>query len=474
MLIRVLPCATQFIDHLDQALRRAPQAQRLTIKQRYFLAFVISAMILTQKLCWASMERRSLGQYTSAALWWMFYRSEIVWHLLLRISVLVIIDCYGLSEGNLLIDDTGRSRCKRTKKIGKTHKIKEKKTSGYVNGQELVFLVLQTPLVTIPIDFRFYMPDPKMTEWRKKRDLLKKQGVPPKDRPPKPKPNKEYPTKQLLALDMIQAFQQHFPDINVTGILADALYGDAHFMDGASSVFSGAQVVSQLRWNQTVIYKNKEVNLKTYFDRYLGPGVKKTLVIRGGKEQKVTVLSARLKVKAHGQKRFIIALKYEGEDDYRYLAATDVSWRHDDIARLHTLRWLIEVFFEDWKLHEGWCNRALQQGVEGSERGVILSVLCDHMLLLHPEQSARLEHKQPALTVGCLVEKLRIDALLDIIQTVVESGNPQEKFKELTESLEDYRPVRISSKHMAGRELGRMMPTASLKYRLPEYQTLVH
>ncbi|MGI2029457.1 hypothetical protein [Endozoicomonas acroporae] len=94
-------------------------------------------------------------------------------------------------------------------------------------------------------------------------------------------------------------------------------------------------MVSQLRWNQTVIYKN------------------------------------------------------------RYLASADVSWRHDDIARLHTLRWLIEVFFEDWKLHEGGCNRALQQGIEGSERGVILSVLCDHMLLLHPEQSARLEHKQP-------------------------------------------------------------------------------
>ncbi|WP_206679476.1 hypothetical protein, partial [Endozoicomonas acroporae] len=57
---------------------------------------------------------------------------------------------------------------------------------------------------------------------------------------------------------------------------------------------------------------------------------------------------------------------------------------------------------------------------------------------------------------------------------VVESENPQEKLKKLTESLEDYRPLRISSKHMAGRELGRMMPTASLKYRLPEYQTLVH
>ena len=79
-------------------------------------------------------------------------------------------------------------------------------------------------------------------------------------------------------------------------------------------------------------------------------------------------------------------------------------------------------------------------------------MLCDHTLLLHPE-SARLEDKQPALTVGCLVKKLRIDSLLDIIQTVVESENPQVKFKELTKSLEDYRPMRISSKHIVGREL---------------------
>lgn len=99
---------------------------------------------------------------------------------------------------------------------------------------------------------------------------------------------------------------------------------------------------------------------------------------------------------------------------------------------------------------------------------MILSVLCDHTLPPHPEQSVRLENKQPALTVGCLVKKLRIDALLDIIQTVVESENPQGKFKELTKYLEDYRTMKISNKHMVGRKLGRLMPTASPKYRLPE------
>ena len=119
-------------------------------------------------------------------------------------------------------------------------------------------------------------------------------------------------------------------------------------------------------------------------------------------------------------------------------------------------------------------RRLVQQGVEGSERRVILSVLCDHMLLLHPEQSARLEHKQPALTVGCLVEKLRMDALLDVIRAVVESENPKAEFERLAEALEDHRPIRESSKHMIGRDLGRQMPTPSLKCKLPEYCTLVH
>ena len=142
---------------------------------------------------------------------------------------------------------------------------------------------------------------------------------------------------------MLREFHENFPGFIISGTLADALYGNAHFMDCASEVFGGTQVVSQLRWNQKAIHKGKEISLKTYFNR-MEPGVEKTLVIRGGKEQKVTVLSARLKIKSHGKKRFIIALKYEGEEDYRYLAATDLSWRHDDIARLHTLRWLIEVF----------------------------------------------------------------------------------------------------------------------------------
>lgn len=77
--------------------------------------------------------------------------------------------------------------------------------------------------------------------------------------------------------------------------------------------------------------------------------VEKTVLIRGYKEQKITFVSARLHVVAHGKKRFLIALKYEGETEFRYLVATDMTWRTDDILQSFFLRWLIEVFFEDWK-----------------------------------------------------------------------------------------------------------------------------
>jgi hypothetical protein len=29
-----------------------------------------------------------------------------------------------------------------------------------------------------------------------------------------------------------------------------------------------------------------------------------------------------------------------------------------DITQTYTLRWLVEVFFEDWKLYEGWGREA--------------------------------------------------------------------------------------------------------------------
>ena len=143
---------------------------------------------------------------------------------------MTLLERYDLEEGSLLLDDSERQRAKKTSKIAKAHKMKAKKTGGYINGQEVVFLVLVTSKVTLPVDFRFYEPDPDMTAWRKERDRLRKQKVPPELRPQKPKPNSSFPKKQSLALNMLKDFSDHFPGFSVKAVLADALYGTKHFM----------------------------------------------------------------------------------------------------------------------------------------------------------------------------------------------------------------------------------------------------
>ena len=100
---------------------------------------------------------------------------------------------------------------------------------------------------------------------------------------------------------------------------------------------------------------------------------------------------------------------------------------------------------------------------EGSIRGLILSLLFDHCLLLHPEQTARIENKLPAYTVGSLYRKSQIDVLLEFIKTLLEHQNPADKLKELAGLVDDVFQLMPSSKHMVGRDLGRIEPSSSLQ-----------
>ena len=68
------------------------------------------------------------------------------------------------------------------------------------------------------------------------------------------------------------------------------------------------------------------------------PGVQKRLSIRGGESKSVFMGGARLWVKAHGKKRFVIALRYEGEQEDRYIIATHMAWRMTDIVSAYTMR----------------------------------------------------------------------------------------------------------------------------------------
>ncbi|MCF7971065.1 MAG: hypothetical protein K9L22_07855 [Methylococcaceae bacterium] len=128
-----------------------------------------------------------------------------------------------------------------------------------------------------------------------------------------------------------------------------------------------------------------------------------------------------------------------------------MAWRAQDIIQAYTLRWLVEVFFEDWRLYERWGREAKQLGEEESSRGLILSLslLFDHCLILHPEQSARIENKPPAYTVGSLQRKSQMDVLLEFINAMLEQHNPADKLKELAELMEEVFQLLPSGKHMS-------------------------
>lgn len=372
LLSNPLPFVEDFINELNQGLKIYQPEMGLSRIQRGWLGFCLMGIILTNSLCWARFERASLGKYQVGALSWMFRHAKLPWELMLQVAVSIILRHYGIQEGVLVTDDSDHRRSKKTKGIYRIHKIKDKSSGGYINGQTIVLLMLVTPKVSLPVGFEFYQADPALQVWKKEDKRLQKQGLAKKNRPPAPEPNPSYPSKPQLALQLMEQFHRYHSQIKV---------------------------------------------------------------------------------------------KYPGEKDYRYLVATDLSWRTLDIIQAYSLRWLVEVFFEDWKSYEGWAQLAKQTGEEGSSRGLTLSLLLDLCLLLHPEQLARVENKLPAYTVGSLQRRIQIEALLSFVQELVQVPNPMEQLTQLSKAAQEFFSLRSSGKHMIGRNLGRLEPTPTLKHR---------
>jgi len=59
-------------------------------------------------------------------------------------------------------------------------------------------------------------------------------------------------------LQLLQAFKNTQNDFKVKVVLADALYGEARFIDEASRIFDGTQTISQLKENQLIDYRGKK------------------------------------------------------------------------------------------------------------------------------------------------------------------------------------------------------------------------
>ena len=148
--------------------------------------------------------------------------------------------------------------------------------------------------------------------------------------------------------------------------------------------------------------------------------------------------------------------------------ASDLTWCTLDMVQGHTLRWLVEVVVQDWKSHAGWSQLTKQPGEEGARRSVILSLLVDHGLFFHPDQHAQLKHNLPAYTVGSLRAHVQVECLVNVIESLISSDEPQGQLHRFTHALHEVFAFGRSKKHMIQRQLGRLEPTPSLKYRADE------
>lgn len=457
------PFIREFLNCISTPIKQLNPHFKLTTIQKTWIAFCIIAVLVTESLCWSKFERYSLGKYSVAGLSWMLRHSKINWNLLLIGAIKVLLIKYNIKIGQLGLDDSDHQRSKSTTKIDKVHKIYDKKTGGYFMGQNLVFLLLVTDKITIPVGFKFYIPDPKKIEWNKNDEKLRDEKVPKSERPKQPKSDPNFPTKIEIAIQLLEQFKKYFPEITIQSISADAAYGSKDFFKQTNKIFPKTQIISQLKNNQKVFFKNKIISVSELFKSL--PGSKTEIQIRGGKKQQVTISSARVRVESHDEFQFVVALKYDGEDEFRYIVASDLSWRAVDIVRAYSLRWLVEVFISDWKRYEGWGQLALQQGVEGSFRGVVLSLMVDLCLLFHPDQFAKIENKKSACTVGTLKEQIKNESLLSCFHEILMSDSPMENFSNLKDKFSEFFTSRESSKHMVNRNLNDLQPSPSLEKR---------
>jgi hypothetical protein len=70
----------------------------------------------------------------------------------------------------------------------------------------------------------------------------------------------------------MEQFSRWHPQVRVKSIVADALYGYNKFMDAASALFRGVQVISQLKCKQNIRIRNRKQNVTKYFASYRSSG----------------------------------------------------------------------------------------------------------------------------------------------------------------------------------------------------------
>lgn len=412
--------AVAFISDINTELKENYGQSGLSKTAVQWLAFCLTGIAITGTICWDRFQRASAGKWRSKALSWMLHHSTCIpWEKIFAASTSLLIKKFKITSGHLLVDDFDIHRSKRTTKIFGTHKIRSKKGGGFVDAQNIVLLVLVTPFITIPVGFQFYRPDPDFKAWRKNDEALKKKGVKKSLRPVEPPRNINYPSKKEMTATLLRKFKYKFNALKIKSITADSAYLSKKMRADCQRIYPNIQFISQLRSNQNALCPRRgEISLRKYFAGLTTQTISFTL--RGGLEKTITFASARLFIRSHGRRYHVVAFKYEGEDQFRFLCASDLTWHAKDIIQTYAWRWLVEVVIEDLKLYHGFGQMAMQQGEDGARKSLLLSLLFDHFLIQHPRQLSLHRAGQPLSTAGSLKNRIQLDCFIQSIEQAIE------------------------------------------------------
>ena len=110
-----LDFAKEFIKSVNQCIEKERLGRKMSRHQQWWLAFCITAVVLTNSVCWAQFERISLGKLTLRSISWMFRRSKLLLEIIneIRFTDPVRAFAYAKQAKNLVMQGTNKKTRER-------------------------------------------------------------------------------------------------------------------------------------------------------------------------------------------------------------------------------------------------------------------------------------------------------------------------------------------------------------------------
>lgn len=453
--------------------------ETLSNPQMRILSLILLGIAVCNGVCWAKIERFSLRGLSKASCSYFIHHCPLAWAVLLQAAVLKIIKDYEIKKVTLVVDDTNLPRCKLVRALFGVFKTRDKETGGYINAQNLVVLSVVALGVTFPIAFSFYRPDPKVTLYKRELKKAKQKKLPKEQYPKKVERRKNYPTQQEIFLKLLAKVQEFFQKVEKKcgiAVKVSHIVGDNGYVSGKTvriieKTFPNSIFVGRMKNSQCVFDKKLKSmkNVEKAFEKW---STQKIFIELRGELIEIEYASARLFVKSFSRKVHVIALRFSDTKEFRYIFGNNLSFRAEDIIKIFSRRWLIEVVFQDEKRYIGRGQKACQQGADGAAKVVFLSLLTDLLLLSHPQQIAQFRAHQPLYTAGTICSLLQIESLKNSIENaILEDENPLEALKQLFKRIEGAMDFRFSKKHLSLPSFPDIEPSPALQKRFGFFES---